>query len=127
MNTYLANYGLNHRPKSVIFAKQRLAHVSRLLGKCFLFDLTEDHIHDYIRTRLDEGLGGRSINGELGELSRALKLKWSVAWPNVRKLEENHDVGRALSEEEEKRLLDAAALDDSPTATAICTRLCRSP
>jgi integrase len=50
---------------------------------------------------------------EVGELSRALKVKWSVAWPNVRKLEENHDVGVALSPEQEHRLLEAAAFDTS--------------
>ena len=32
IDAYLENYALSHRPKSVIFAKQRLAHVSRLLG-----------------------------------------------------------------------------------------------
>ena len=51
---------------------------------------------------------------ELGELSRALGHKWSAIWPNVRKLEENHDVGRALSPEEEGRLLTEAAGDESP-------------
>jgi integrase len=114
VKAYLENYPLNHRPKSAIFAKQRLAHVQRLLGRLTLFDLTEDAIHDYIRARAGEGAGGRAINMEIGELSRALKRKWSVAWPAVRKLEENHDVGVALSPEQEKRLLEAAAFDDRP-------------
>jgi site-specific recombinase XerD len=91
-----------------------LLGLERLLGKCVLFDLTEDRIHTYIRPRTGEGAGGRTINMEVGELSRALKLKWSVTWPGVRKLEENHDVGRALLEEEEYRLLNAAAHDNSP-------------
>lgn len=38
----------------------------------------------------------------------------SVIWRRVRKLEENHDVGRALSPEEERALLRAAGGDDSP-------------
>jgi len=42
---------------------------------------------------------------ELGELSRAIGNKWSVLWPKVRKLEENHDVGKAITSEEEGRLL----------------------
>ena len=29
---YLSDYPINHRPKSVVFSKQRLAHVKRLLG-----------------------------------------------------------------------------------------------
>jgi hypothetical protein len=60
------------------------------------------------RARLGEAAGGRTINMELGELSRALGHKWSALWPRVRKLEENHDVGRALSPEEEGRLLTMA-------------------
>jgi integrase len=37
----------------------------------------------------------------------------AVIWPKVRKLEENSDIGRALSPEEESRLLMAAASDTS--------------
>src|ERR1700676_4092336 len=110
---YLLNYPSSHRAKSVTFATQRLAHVKRLLGACLLSELTEDRIQEYIRTRLQEGAGGRTVNMEVGELSRAMRLKWSVAWPSVRKLEENHDVGRALSPDEEKKLLGAAAADKS--------------
>ena len=72
-------------------------------------DLTEKTIREYIKTRLEEGACGRTINMEVGELSRAIGYKWSVLWPRVRKLEERKDVGKALSPEEEKSLLDAAA------------------
>ena len=106
---YLGHYPINHRPKSVVFSNQRLAHVRRLLGGVLMPDLTEDRIRDYIKTRLGEDVGGRTINMELGELSRALGHKQSALWPKVRKLEENHDVGRALSPEEETRMLTAAA------------------
>lgn len=44
---------------------------------------------------------------EIGELSRAIGQPWSLLWPKVRKLEERKDVGRALSVEEQERLLDA--------------------
>jgi integrase len=114
VDAYLLNYPSNHRPKSVIFTKQRLAHVKRLLGNVLLPDLSEDRVHEYIRTRLAEEAGGRTINMELGELSRALGHKWSALWPRVRKLEENHDAGQALSPEDESRLLSAARADESP-------------
>src|SRR6516162_7018929 len=94
---YLEHYPINHREKSVAFAKGSLAHVTRLLGPVLLPDLTETAIRGYIKTRLGEGVSGRTINMELGELSRALQKKWSVLWPKVRKLEENHDVGKALA------------------------------
>ena len=111
---YLNHYSLNHRPTSVVFANGRLAHVLRLLGSLVLPDLTEDAVRSYIRKRLDEGVSGRTANMELGELSRAIGKPWSILWPKVRKLEERKDVGKALSPDEESRLLTAALDQTSP-------------
>src|SRR5437763_6722052 len=61
-----------------------------------------------------EGAGGRTINIEVGELSRAIGLKWSVVWPKVRKLDERKNVGKALSPAEEEKLLDAVSDQTSP-------------
>jgi integrase len=104
-------YELDHRDReqSILFAKGRLKHVKRLLGTALLPDLTEAVIRDYMRTRLGEGASGRTINMEVGELSRAIGKPWSVHWPNVRKQEERKDIGKALSPEEEKRLIEASA------------------
>ncbi|HYL83658.1 MAG TPA: site-specific integrase [Candidatus Angelobacter sp.] len=102
---YLAGYPLNHRPQSVLFVKGRLAHVKKHLGGVLLSDLTEERIREYIRQRLDDGASGRTINMELGELSRAIGQPWRTLWPKVRKLEERKDVGRALSQEEQEKLL----------------------
>jgi len=72
-----------------------------------LSDLTDERIKGYVRQRQGEGVSGRTVNMELGELSRAIGQPWSTLWPKVRKLEERKDVGRALSVEEQDRLLDA--------------------
>ena len=106
---YQKGYGINHRQQSILFSQGRLAHVTRVLGTMLLPDLNETAIKAYIATRLEEEAGGRTINMEVGELSRAIGKKWSVLWPKVRKLEERKDVGRALSAEDEKKLLTAAA------------------
>jgi integrase len=111
---YLAYYGLNHRAKSAVFANGRLAHVQRLLGPTVLPDLTEDAIRGCICTRLSEGVAGRTVNMELGELSRAIEKPWSLLWPKIRKLEERKDVGKALTAEEETRLLAAIVSQTSP-------------
>jgi integrase len=58
--------------------------------------------------RIGEGMSGRTVNMEVGELSRAIGKPWSILWPKVRKQEERKDVGRALSPEEEARLLESA-------------------
>ena len=111
---YLGHYGLNHRAKSIAFANGRLAHVRRLLGSTVLPDLTEDAIRSYIRTRLSEGAAGRTVNMELGELSRSIEKPWSLLWPKVRKLEERKDVGKALSPKEESKLIAAVVDYASP-------------
>jgi integrase len=103
---YLAGYKVNHRPQSVLFATGRLEHVKKALGNVVLSDLTDDRILAYIRERQTENISGRTINMELGELSRAIGHKWSLLWPKVRKLEERKDVGRALSTAEQQALLD---------------------
>jgi integrase len=103
---YLEAYELNHRAKSVLFAKGRLRHIIRILGGVLLSDLNEDRVRSYIRHRLGEKVSGRTINMELGELSRAIGQPWSLLWPKVRKLEVRKNVGRALSSEEQHRLLD---------------------
>jgi integrase len=102
---YLDDYGLNHRPQSILFAKGRLSKVNGHLGEVILSDLTEDRIKAYIRVRQSEKACGRTINMELGELSRAIGQPRSTLWPKVRKLEERKDVGRALSPEEQNRLV----------------------
>jgi integrase len=57
---------------------------------------------------------------ELGEFSRAIGRTWRELWPRVKKLEERKDVGRAISPEEQGRLLDVAATLRSPVVrTAI--------
>jgi integrase len=116
---YLDAYALNHRPKSVLFANGRLDHVKRLLGTTLLPDLTASAIHVYMKTRLQEGASGRTINMEIGELSRAVGQPWSVLWPKTRKLEERKDVGKALSPDEEERLLDAVRNQTSPNRSQV--------
>jgi integrase len=111
---YLAGYVLNHRPKSIVFATGCLAHVKRLMGNVLLSDLTDERIRSYIRQRQAEKVSGRTINMELGELSRAIGNPWSLLWPKIRKLEERKDVGRALPVDEQERLLDGLNGSQAP-------------
>lgn len=112
--SYLAGYKLTHRPKSVLFAEGRLKQVKKSLGGVVLSDLTDDCIRDYIRKRQAAKKSGRTINMEIGELSRAIGRTWGELWPRVKKLEERKDVGRALSPDEQRRLLDCMETSKSP-------------
>ena len=116
---YLAGYELNHRAKSVLFSKGRLEHVRRILGTVLLSDLTEDRIRGYIRQRQGEKVSGRTINMEVGELSRAIGHPWSLLWPKVRKMEERKNVGRALSSEDQHSLLDGLKDRRTPHLTTL--------
>lgn len=113
-DAYLYGYKLNHREASIIFAEARLKQVKRLLSSALLSELTEDRIRAYIRQRLSESTSGRTINMEVGELSRAIGKTWHELWPKVKKLEERKDVGHALSADEQRRLLDALETSQSP-------------
>src|SRR5262249_3245109 len=90
-DAYLAGYKLNHRPKSILFAEGRLKRVKETLGSVVLSDLTEDCIRGYIRARQGGKASGRTINMEVGELSRAIGRTWRELWPRVKKLEERKD------------------------------------
>ena len=111
---YAKAYPVNHRRNSVIVVEGRSVHLNRLLGSVLLPDLTEERIVSYMERRQKEEASGRTINLELLVLSRAMGHKWSALWPKVKKLEENHDTGRAIEPEEEERLLAAAAKNPSP-------------
>jgi len=61
-----------------------------------------------MRQRIQEGVGNRTINVELLCLCRAIGRTWRELWPKIKKLEEPSDIGRALSGDEERRILEAA-------------------
>ena len=120
---YLEGYRLNHRPKSIVFADGCPRHVNAILGTALLSDLIDERVKGYIRQRQGEGACGRTINMELGELSRAIGQPWRVLWPKIRKLEERKDVGRALSVEEQEHLLDSLETSQSPNLRTLIPAL----
>jgi hypothetical protein len=78
VSRYLEGYKVAHRRQSIIFATGRLERVKKALGNVVLSDLTEERIRSYVRQRQADGVSGRTINMEIGELSRAIGHKWSL-------------------------------------------------
>ncbi len=113
LKEYRATYPVNHREKSVLMVKNRCAHLLRLLGSLVLSDMTAQRVIEYMEKRRSEGAGNRTINLELQILACAMGYTWKALWPRVKRLEENHDVGRALESGEEQAILDAAARNQS--------------
>lgn len=66
--------------------------------------------------RKREGKSGRTINAEVGALRQILKRHgaWAAIAPEVSFHRENRDVGKAVSHEDEERLLDALRKSRSP-------------
>ena len=114
LKEYEAQYGINHRDNSLTIVRNRSKHVARLLGSALLPDVVPARITEYMEQRRQEKASNRTINIELMVLSRAIGYTWKALWPKVKKLEENHDVGRALEPEEEQRVLAAAGANQSP-------------
>jgi hypothetical protein len=104
LKAYKAGYSVNHREKSQAWVAERSAHLERLLGTAVLLDLTESRVRQYMKDRLDEKAGNRTINMEVDCLARAAGRQWREIWPKLKRLEENHNAGCALSPEEERRL-----------------------
>ncbi len=120
LDDYTQAYAVNHRKKSIATVKERLAHVRRLLGNLLLSDITATRIVEYMETRLSEltrfkhAPSGRTINLEIQKLAEAIGYTWKTLWPRVKKLPENHDVGQALTPDQEVAVLEAAARNRSP-------------
>jgi integrase len=98
-----------------------LSQIEQHLGQRLISDLDQRRVLDYVRVRQVAGASGRTINAELGELSRAIGRTWRELWPRVKKLEENMGVGKALTSEEEARLLKAA--DDNRSRLSVLIRV----
>ena len=74
--------------------------------------ITAKAIAEFQHTRHDAGIANRTINMDVGVLSRVLKScgRWRALADHVKNLpERQRPVGRALTPEERKRLFDAAA------------------
>ena len=110
---YKKAYPIDHRAKGAQLVTERSVHLERLLGSLLPQDLTEERVKKYMVDRLKEGASNRTVNMELSVLSRALGHKFQIMWPKLRHLPENRHVGRALSLEEEQRIVNVAARNRS--------------
>lgn len=86
-----------------------LKHLSAYFGSMLLADVTPQHIGKYQGIRQTEGASNRTINMEVSTLRMMMKAArlWGAISDDVRMLPERRDVGRALTPDEEKKLLDA--------------------
>jgi integrase len=101
-------------------ARLALKHLLPSFGAKLLCDVAPGDIEDYQRIRLQSGAQGRTVNIEVATLRQVLKAHdlWQPFAGKVRMLRERRDVAKALTPEQEQRLLRATAEADSACHTA---------
>src|SRR5258705_13385327 len=112
IEAYLAAKRMRCSPRTIELEEERLSLVKRHFGDVPLPAITATAIADFQRTRHDAGIANRTINMDVGVLSRVLKScgRWRALADHVHNLpERQHPVGRALTADEQKRLFAAAA------------------
>lgn len=96
--------------------RHQVGLLSKEFGSRLVCDVSYDDVLALQRKRQSEGRSGRTINYEIATLRMILKSRglWAPIGERVKALRERHDVGRALSRDDERKLLEAVARSDSP-------------
>jgi integrase len=97
--------------------KERLVPVNATFGKCLITDVNLTAVVQYRSARLKEGVSNRTVNYEVACIRGVLKRYglWSPIGERIKKLRENHDAGRAISPEDEAKILEACRASVSPS------------
>ena len=112
IEAYLGAKRMRCSPRTIELEEERLSLVKKHFGDVPLAAITATAITCFQRTRHEAGIANRTINMDVGVLSRVLKScgRWRPLADHVRNLpERQHPVGRALTSEEQTRLFAAAA------------------
>jgi len=109
--TYLARKQASVAPKTMVHERGNLAHLLPYFGGRLLTDIEAEDISRYQGSRSGEGAAPATINHEIGTLRAILRREglWERVQRDVSPLRVADDVGRAISLEEEERLLRACA------------------
>lgn len=101
---------------NISIQEHNLKHLTGYFGAMLLADITPQHIGKYQGRRQEEGASNRTINIEVSTLRMMMKAArlWGAIADDVRMLPERHDVGKALTPEEELRLLEACRRSAQP-------------
>jgi len=88
-----------------------LSHLKPFFGGKLIFNIEPGDIEVYQRARRREGASGRTVNMETSILRQVLKKHkcWTRLGGDFKPEAERENIGRALSDEQEKKLLKAAA------------------
>jgi integrase len=108
---YVTDRQAHLAPRSIVTERERLKPLKAFFGSTALTRISADSIRQYIAQRKSSGLSNRTINMEVGCLSRVLKKakRWHLVADEMKPLPERRDIGRALTHDEKIRLVKMAA------------------
>jgi integrase len=112
IDAYLAAKRIRCSARTIELEEERLSIVKKHFGDVLLSAITATTIAEFQHARHDAGKANRTINMDVGVLSRVLKScnRWRALADHVKNLpERQRPVGRALTPEERERFFDAAA------------------
>jgi integrase len=107
---------------NVAIQNYNIKRLNGFFGSMLLTDITPQHIGKYQSKRQKEGASNRTINMEVATLRMVLKSVrlWITLAQDVKMLPEQREIGKALTVDEETRLLDACRKSSSPSlSTAV--------
>jgi integrase len=106
----------------------KLKHLSAHFGSMLLADVTPQHIGKYQGICQKEEASNRTINMEVSTLRMMMKTArlWGAISQDVRMLTERHDVGRALTPNEETQLLEACRKSPQPSLYTAVVIFCNT-
>ena len=107
--------------KSQVGYASCLKHLNRAFGQRLVCDIGLSEVVQYRAARLAADASPRTINYEVGTLRGILKSHglWAPIGERIKKLRENHDVGRAVSHEDDAKLLAACSASKAPSLLSL--------
>ena len=108
---YIADRLARIQPKTACIERERALQLKKYFGTTQVSRISTDSILAYIAERKQAGTSNATINRDLDVLRGVLKRgkRWHMIAEDIRPLPMRHNVGRALTHDEELRLLKLAA------------------
>jgi integrase len=113
---------------NIAIQKFNLKHLSVYFGSMVLSDISFQDVGKYQGVRQKQGASNRTINMEISTLRMIMKTSrlWGAISEDVRMLPERRDVGRALTPDEETRLLEACRKSPQPSLYTAVVIFCNT-
>jgi integrase len=117
-DSFFADYGIRHRPKSIVYMKYCIKHFKEHVGNMLLVEIGTETVVSYQNCRLAEKASTNTVNEEVMVLLQILREMGDVLRARMKrdktlKLSYSEFEGKALTSEEVGKLYDAARVPEA--------------